>query len=104
MINPNYIGLVYSIPGECDQFLTVLHFTENGLEISGHLNLAHLGDFDVDEAEKNWVLESGELYRVQQWASGKKTACSMLKLALEGDCYRVVNFTKKEKTFGDESK
>ena len=105
MVDSNHIGLIYSIPGECDQFLSVLRLTETGLEIRGHLNIAHLGDFNLnDEAESSWLLESGELYRVQQWASGKRTACSVLKLTLDGNHYRPVNFTKKEKIFGDGSK
>ena len=106
MIDPQsrQVGLIYSIPGECDEYLTVLSVGENQLEVCGHLNLADLSDFDKSESEASWILQNGDLFRVLQWASSKKTGTSALKLCLDKDCYRPINFAKKESDLNDSSK
>ena len=98
------VGLIYSIPGECDEYLTVLSVGESQLEICGHLNLTDLSDFDKSESEASWILQNGEIFRVLQWASSKKTGTSALKLCLDKDCYRPINFAKKETDLNDSSK
>ena len=92
------VGLIYSIPGQCSEFLTVVELSESEIRVVGNLAFDDLNGFDTaEDTEVTWKLQNSDLYRITQWSTSRKTGTAILKLSLDGDNYKPINFSKAER-------
>ena len=99
------VGLIYSIPGQCSEFLTVVEVNESEIRVVGNLVFDDLNGFDTaEDTEVTWKLQSSDLYRITQWSTSRKTGTAILKLSLDGDSFKPINFSKAERNLDSDGK
>ena len=99
------VGLIYSIPGQCSEFLTVVESSDTEVRVVGNLVFDDLSGFDTaEDAEVSWKLQNSDLYRITQWSTSRKTGTTILKFSLDGNNYKPINFSKAERNLDPDGK